>query len=1587
MKHSIGASGSINANHSEWAYTDFTSASSGTSRIVAPSNAAEVVLWPGSKVGIPKDQPKDDSPHPTVVTVDPSISGTGGGGIVEIRGTKFTTGALVQIGGMICLNPVVKSSVLLTCTIPPGTGADLAVRVTVGAFSSKPLFAFSYRLPTIALLSRPWIGPGSMISITGSDFVLDSTWCRFGEYTVKASVSTFAQLTCQVPEQIAPDSDMLVEVSNDNLRWSSGLGSFDDKILFFNDSLLPAWGTILLEVYEKEVVVLGVVPDKHVNRDAVEAFQRGAERANAEGLFPGSKVRVLVVESGASSSVVQTVAALLAATPNIIGIVGDSYSSTTIPLAQHVSNIYHLPLVSPGAASTELVSTERYPFFVRVGPSNANIASAFAAVCSTFGWTKVALLGTEDTWSDDLNGAIAPLMDVLYRGKTKELASNAVPVGAAAVAEVAAIARKVKSSLARIIIINTLFASTERAILLALKAEGIVGKSGYAFLITGQPNPQYEGIADGLLLIEPWGVSESCRATRCVPDECLEGNTYNCNTTAVEITGGEDAVYALARAVAAVVVSDGGRSFFNATGEGRAEAMQKLRTRPFSGNSGELVKFAAGSNDRLSTTMDYPLMNAVGTNGTGSSSFSMRKVGVVRNGKLVLDGSVVRWPGGSLSVPADVDRRTSAPSDLSIALVEDQSMGNKAYLDERESLVRNLVARINANVDLLPYTRIHLEYVLMAQERATNAEYLQACTDVAARAAKAGRPVVVFLTSSSGKSMTIAGSKDNVFAQSSTVGYWCSNPSLGSKDAYPAFVRTWPSSADFSPVHIKFLQTFTWNRVVMFVDTSDPYATGYLEQLVKAGRKVSLNILIIRIDFSRNEVELRADCEAAATQVSKTEHRIYYILLQHIAPLETWVDVFTTKGLLGAGYQLIFGCSCLYNYEMGMATWSSMDASFAVEVPKVRPTTTEASAAMTQWSIPQSTFDHNTLCSLFDAVVSVAAPAIDNCIANGCNPMVQSELVAYLRNTRAEGLAGPIEFGGTNDLQYPRFAIVQSQIKKEGPVGSFNVKELTVLSGAPATVRTCKEFHVGINCTKVSLVESVLVYASQNREVLHVSWPAAVQEPGPSSYSIQVIYGGEVHAEAKYVPSNTTSIAFNIVDLYNDITVLGAARLEQALVRGGNLKRNHLYSVVMTALYDDNTVESATTKCIGEIPVTCEGGMPCIPTDDGTPGVCGCSMSGGDEQKMHAFGLPETESRYWSCVNCPDGLDCRGRAAKAVTTKPGWWLSGRATPFKETKEVDRPKGALPSLYECIPAAACPGNFSIFSLMQGSSSSTAEGNNVSAFAQCAPGYTGAACKACQVGFAAHAGRTCVACELQSDAAIGIMVGSLFAVIFGLVFAVLVVRRVAQPPPEERQFVTAFKRKEALSGLGGALSAFESLFGSSSHKVTETCFYTGLKTLGVAATNTSREKELWRKLDSNGDGEVTADEFIAFFYGLEDGTRSNRVKALVVRAYAWWDSDRVRAIRSVLITHLQIFSSVPRAFPESVLPTIITEAGADDVGGLMQLFTTTTEAISTWNRRIQHVIRLGASPAARVVVTLVAILCIYQFSGYDLMFVLQ
>jgi hypothetical protein len=209
----------------------------------------------------------------------------------------------------------------------------------------------------------------------------------------------------------------------------------------------------------------------------------------------------------------------------------------------------------------------------------------------------------------------------------------------------------------------------------------------------------------------------------------------------------------------------------------------------------------------------------------------------------------------------------------------------------------------------------------------------------------------------------------------------------------------------------------------------------------------------------------------------------------------------------------------------------------------------------------------------------------------------------------------------------------------------------------------------------------------------------------------------------------------------------------------------------------------------------------------------------------------------------------------------------------------------------------------------------------------------ACAACLPGYSYT---SCVKCAVTRDEALGLAVGVLLFLlaVFGLGFFVL--KCVSRPPLVERRFVVAFQKAEAEFGIGGSLRAFTEVFKCTAERgVDKAEFVRALSPGGKLESVTARisgkhspgnggggtgrvagaaVQALWEKLDEDGDGQITADEFLAFFYDLKSGSKStNPLRARLARLYDWYGSTKTQTLKVVLITYFQLVSSIPRSFP--------------------------------------------------------------------------
>ena len=181
--------------------------------------------------------------------------------------------------------------------------------------------------------------------------------------------------------------------------------------------------------------------------------------------------------------------------------------------------------------------------------------------------------------------------------------------------------------------------------------------------------------------------------------------------------------------------------------------------------------------------------------------------------------------------------------------------------------------------------------------------------------------------------------------------------------------------------------------------------------------------------------------------------------------------------------------------------------------------------------------------------------------------------------------------------------------------------------------------------------------------------------------------------------------------------------------------------------------------------------------------------------------------------------------------------------------------------------------------------------------------------------------CHECAMNSSEATTLVGAIMFGcLLFGL-GAALGWWRFTRPSIEEQRFVNAFRRINELGAERIVKEFFGKPIGSGITK--EDFVATVVEKCGNGVDSTVSADKLWDKLDEDGDGQVDLDEFISFVCDLRagkvtgGGEQSKYTKALlsfIGSAKEWWGSMKSQTLRTVIIAHFQLISSIPASFPE-------------------------------------------------------------------------
>jgi len=155
-------------------------------------------------------------PSPSIASVSPgnglSIGGTG----INLTGTNFALGAIVELGGVAAMNVVVISATALTATTPAHAAGqvDVVVRNVDNQSGILPN-GFTYiSVPPLALnLVTPLQGAANtatMVTLNGGNFQNGATVTFGGVPATNVSVLSVTQITCNTPGLPAGAVDVVV---------------------------------------------------------------------------------------------------------------------------------------------------------------------------------------------------------------------------------------------------------------------------------------------------------------------------------------------------------------------------------------------------------------------------------------------------------------------------------------------------------------------------------------------------------------------------------------------------------------------------------------------------------------------------------------------------------------------------------------------------------------------------------------------------------------------------------------------------------------------------------------------------------------------------------------------------------------------------------------------------------------------------------------------------------------------------------------------------------------------------------------------------------------------------------------------------------------------------------------------------------------------------------------------------------------------------------------------------------------------------------------------------------------------------------
>lgn len=155
----------------------------------------------------------------------------------------------------------------------------------------------------------------------------------------------------------------------------------------------------------------GTLAGGGVERDA--AARMAIKAINEDNSLLPDTTLTLIVEDTQTDPATGSSVASKVISDGAVGIVGAASSSVSISIAGGPAKTNKVPQISYSSTNPDLSDKEKYPYFLRVVPSDAAQGIAVANLINEWGWTQVATLATSDDYGLGGIGVVEDTLDSL----------------------------------------------------------------------------------------------------------------------------------------------------------------------------------------------------------------------------------------------------------------------------------------------------------------------------------------------------------------------------------------------------------------------------------------------------------------------------------------------------------------------------------------------------------------------------------------------------------------------------------------------------------------------------------------------------------------------------------------------------------------------------------------------------------------------------------------------------------------------------------------------------------------------------------------------------------------------------------------------------------------------------------------------------------------------------------------------------------------------------------------------------------------------------------------------------------------------